>query len=134
MGYVVLGVAPGELVFGFFVTPLFWLMLSAFLLAGAVEQSGLADYPGAALVPGAVPASPVPFGLMVAAVTMAGHLFLGSSLSTVAILLPLLLPFGERGGWPPAETLRFALPLTVLVFLLVGLVEPLWWRVGGLLR
>ncbi len=43
LGFLVLGLAPPELVFRIWTLPLMWLIISAFLLAAAVTKSGLAQ-------------------------------------------------------------------------------------------
>lgn len=42
LGYVLPGLAPTAVVFGLWTSPLAWLMIGAFLIAGAVTRSGLA--------------------------------------------------------------------------------------------
>lgn len=149
--------------------PILLYVTGAASIGAVAAQTGLAVYLGDRLLPAAVPQHPMLVGLILGGVTMVGHLFLGSSLSTLAVMLPVLTGFGRAGGWPVEavaltvysavamqyvlpfqavpvlvgagaaggyghrETLRFALPLTLLALLLVSVIQPLWWQWTGLL-
>ncbi|MFZ5824251.1 MAG: SLC13 family permease [Bacillota bacterium] len=149
--------------------PILLYVTGAASIGAVAAQTGLAAYLGERLLPAAAPQHPMLLGLILGGVTMVGHLFLGSSLSTLAVMLPVLAGFGTAGGWPleavaltvysavamqyilpfqavpvlvgageaggygHKETLRFALPLTLLALLLVSVIQPLWWQWTGLL-
>lgn len=149
--------------------PILLYVTGAASIGAVAAQTGLALYLGGRLLPAAIPQHPMLMGLLLGGVTMVGHLFLGSSLSTMAVILPVLATYAKAGGWPVEavaltvysavamhyvlpfqavpvlvgageaggyghrETLRFALPLTLLALLLVGVIQPLWWQWTGLL-
>ncbi|MFZ5817196.1 MAG: SLC13 family permease [Bacillota bacterium] len=149
--------------------PVLLYLVGAASIGAVAAQTGLAGYLANRLLPAAAPAQPMGMGLLLGGVTMVGHLFLGSSLSTLAVMLPILTPYGTGAGWPSEavaltvysavamhyilpfqavpvlvgageaggyghrETLRFALPLTLLALLLVSVIQPLWWQWTGLL-
>lgn len=149
--------------------PILLYVTGAASIGAVAVETGLAAYLGELLLPVSAPQHPMLLGLLLGGATMLGHLFLGSSLSTMAVMLPVLTGYGQAAGWPVEavaltvysavamhyvlpfqavpvlvgageaggyshrETLRFALPLTLLTLLLVGVIQPIWWHWTGLL-
>lgn len=145
------------------------LFAGASITIGTVARStGLAGWVADAAFAYLAPGGFFAFALAATALTMAVHMFMGSAMSTQAVLIPPLAAYAAARGWPPLlaallvyaavslhfllpyqqlgilvgagpvggygarETLRFGLPMTLLMLLLGGLIMPGWWRLLGL--
>ncbi|RVU17757.1 SLC13 family permease [Methylobacterium oryzihabitans] len=108
----ILRLAAPDVVFSGFASSAFWLVLSGFVLGGAIRKVGLADRVAGLLAPRLVGSWPA----LVAGViglTYALAFVMPSNMGRIAVLMPVVMALADRAGLPAAGPGRTGLALAV---------------------
>lgn len=164
IGWVTLaiGVSLAMPIIGEVLTPASWnavdikspMFLTAAMAVGSVGgATGMNAWIADVVLPSSVPENIFLFALLVAALSMVIHMFMGSVMAVLGVCVPAfivftsinihyILPFhnlpiliGEgkdAGGYTSKEAMRMGIPLTAVVFIVV-LVEAAWFHLFGLM-
>lgn len=180
IGWVTLGIAMcmSLPLFGEVLTAKSWwqvpvhvlLFLTAAMAIGTVGgATGMNQWIAQSVLPASLPSNLFILALMISVVAMVVHIFMGSVIAVMGIVIPSLLSVAEPMGLPPffvvftvyiaiathyllpfhhlnilvgqgeengmytaKETLKFGIPMTAVVFLVV-LFSVLWWKFIGVL-
>ncbi|WP_298955976.1 SLC13 family permease [uncultured Methylobacterium sp.] len=108
----ILRLASPDVVFSGFASSAFWLVLSGFVLGGAIRKVGLADRVAGLMAPRLVGSWPA----LVAGViglTYALAFVMPSNMGRIAVLMPVVMALADRAGLPAAGPGRTGLALAV---------------------